>query len=125
MDNETIGTILTVLLGGGGLAALINSIQSFRSKKAGVPAKEDHALIHTGSSSPDWQSLNSYWVAEMAGKNAEIVQLRQEVQQVRADARRRERHQEARNDQLVEYIWTVTGKPPPPPPSDPRRKQDA
>lgn len=124
--DETVSTVLTILLGGGGLAALLNSLHAFRSKKAGVPAKEDHAIVATGGGvqSSDWQALNAYWVAEVASKNAEITAARSETAQVRADARRRELFQEARNDQLVEWIWTTTGKAPPPPLKDPNRKQD-
>lgn len=115
MDN-TLGTVLTVLLGGGGLAALLNAIQAMRSKKAGVPSTENAAIVHTGgagATSVDWQSLNAYWVAEVARKDAEITRVQQELANVRASARRRERHLEARVDQLEQHIWL--GRPAPPP----------
>lgn len=125
--DPVLGSVLSAVLGGGTIAALLNYLQVKRSQKAGVPAQEEQAIVHaTGGkgTTPDWQAFNAYWHGEIATKNAEITTLRQSESQLRASARRRERRLEARIDQLVEYIWTMTGKPAPPPIIDPNEKDE-
>lgn len=127
--DPTLGSVLSAVLGGGTIAALLNYLQVRRSQKAGVPAKEDAAVVHAtgsaGATGADWQALNAYWQAEVARKEAETSAARSETAQVRAEARRRELTLELRNDQLIGHIWTTTGKPPPPPlPTDPNGKLD-
>ena len=119
--DPVLGAVLSAVLGGGTIAALLNYLQVRHSQKAGVPAKENDAVTHTnastlGAGTGDWQALNAYWQTELASKNTEITNLRQELAQVRAAARRRERHLEKRADQLSDYVWQTTGSAPPPPP---------
>lgn len=116
MDNSTLGTVLTVLLGGGGLAALINSVQALRSKRAGVPATEPAAVAHIearNEPAPDWTSLNDYWLAEMRRKDSELDKVKAELAAVRISARRRDKLNAARIDQLEQHIWLQLPAPPP------------
>lgn len=116
--DPVLGSLLSAVLGGGTIAAVLNYLQVRRSQKAGVPAKEDDAVTHTNATvvaagAGDWQALNTYWQNELAGKNTEITSLRQELSQVRAAARRRERHLEQKLDFWAAHIWRTTGHAPP------------
>lgn len=116
--DPVLGSVLSAVLGGGTIAAVLNFLQVRKSQKAGVPKKEDDAVTHTNATvvaagAGDWQALNSYWQKELAEKNREITSLRQELSQVRTAARRRERHLETKLDFWAAHIWRSTGAAPP------------
>lgn len=109
--DRTLETVLTTLLGGGGLAGLIAAWKAYKSKKEGVSADEGEVIrtqaIEIGTP-PD---LIKYW-------KAEIQAVRLEYARYRTRAERLNRWYEARIDELEGWIWE--GKPPPPPRAQPR-----
>lgn len=112
--NRTLEIVLSSLLGGGGLAALITAWRARKLRQRGVDPDESVAVAQAAShADPQWESitsLNRYWQKELATVRAEYAQHRLVCEQQRqADA--------DRIDELEEHIWER--KPPPPPP---RRK---
>lgn len=115
--NRTLEIILTSLLGGGGVAAIISAIRARRSKDNGQSAHEKVATsqipvttMHAPLGTPDWEALTRYW-------QNELIALRDEYSVHRADCARRQAEDGEQIDALEAHIWQH--KPPPPP----RRRQ--
>lgn len=127
--NRTIEIILTSLLGGGGLAALLTAVRSYRAKRRGLPGNEGAAIAQTNiaehhTNLPDWEALNNYWRRELATKAREVERVRHalelQVEAERQHAKRRAQSDADHIDKLEAHIWQQL---PPPPPTRERDKK--
>jgi hypothetical protein len=109
--SQVISTLLTAILGTGGIATVIAAVKAWRTR-AGTPTTEQQAVAHVGA---DWDALNKYWKAEVARIRKEQADERRgwaiDREKYRLAIRRMRRH----IDRLENHIWM---KLPPPPPVD-------
>lgn len=109
--NRTLEIILSSLLGGGGLAALLTALRARRSKTRGVSGNEKVATSQLPAQpiplgTPDWEALTRYW-------QNELVALRKEFAEHMKACARQAREDANYIDALEGHIWLR--KPPPPP----------
>ena len=107
---DTISTILTAILGTGGVATVIAAVKAWRTRHSAPPV-EQAAVVQVGA---DWEALNRYWRAEVNRIRAEQKNERHEWNIERNGYRKNIRWLRRRVDALEMHIWQ--GKPPPPPP---------
>lgn len=115
--NRTLEILLSSLLGGGGIAAVISAIRARRSKDSGQSAHEKVATsqipltsVHAPLGTPDWEALTRYW-------QNELIALRAEYSQHRIECAADKALDGEYIDKLEAHIWQH--RPPPPP----RRRQ--
>lgn len=112
--NRTLEIVLSSLLGGGGLAALVTAWFARKSRQRGVSAEESVAVSQAAAAQqvslePQWESINSlnrYWQKELATLRGEFNRHRQLCDQ-------RAKDDEAYIDVLQAYIWENGLRPPP------------